>query len=161
MPATIVRKLEWDAGHRVLGHETKCKHLHGHRYTAEVYVRAKQLDEIGRVVDFSVIKTKVGGWIDENWDHNMILHPDDPILWVCNDFPTDRPREQLFAGKEPYLMPKRFGGTHLIDSQANPTAENMAEELYWQSRRLLGGDGLEVVKVVLWETPNCRAEFPE
>src|SRR5690606_40371968 len=43
-------------GHRVVGHEGKCRFLHGHNYRIHFTVAADQLDEIGRVVDFSVIK---------------------------------------------------------------------------------------------------------
>ena len=55
----ITRRLEFDAGHRVLGHEGKCKNLHGHRYSAEITVTAPDLDGLGRVIDFGVIKEKV------------------------------------------------------------------------------------------------------
>ena len=53
---TITKKLEFDYGHRVLGHEGKCRHLHGHRGVAEVTVYAPSLDNLGRVVDFGAIK---------------------------------------------------------------------------------------------------------
>jgi len=65
----ITRKIEFDSGHRVLGHEGKCAHLHGHRYVAEITVESAGLDSLGRVVDFSVIKEKVGKWVDENWEY--------------------------------------------------------------------------------------------
>ena len=77
---TVTRKLEWDSGHRVLNHGGKCRHLHGHRYVAEITVEATQLNDLGMVVDFSLIKERVGKWIDENWDHNFLAHPEDPIL---------------------------------------------------------------------------------
>ena len=63
---TIIKRLEIDAGHRVLMHESKCANVHGHRYAFFIKVYAPQLDSVGRVVDFSVIKDKVGGWLDEN-----------------------------------------------------------------------------------------------
>ena len=74
------RRLEWDAMHRIPGHEGKCRAFHGHRYVAEITCAAPTLDALGRVVDFGVIKQRVGTWIDENWDHTAILaaHDTDP-----------------------------------------------------------------------------------
>ena len=78
----ITKKIEFDYGHRVLGHEGKCCYLHGHRGVAEVTVCAVDdggVDDLGRVVDFGVVKEVIGGWIDEKWDHNFLLHKDDPL----------------------------------------------------------------------------------
>lgn len=40
------------AGHRVVGHENKCRHLHGHNYRVTFYCESQELDGVGRVVDF-------------------------------------------------------------------------------------------------------------
>ena len=74
---TCTRRLEWDAMHRIPRHESKCAAFHGHRYAAELTCLAP-LDDRGRVIDFGVVKERVGGWIDENWDHTAILQRDDP-----------------------------------------------------------------------------------
>ena len=141
---TITRRLEFDAGHRLVGHESKCKHLHGHRYVAEVTLRTTAgVDGVGRVLDYGVIKERIGGWIDEHWDHNMILNPADSILKIAS--------KVIFAGKAPFIMPPHT---------ANPTAENMVRVLFHVSRDLLADvDGIEVVKMRLYETPNCWADF--
>lgn len=60
----IMRKFEFDYAHRVLGHESKCKHLHGHRGVAEVIVSSPGLDSLGRIIDFGIVKQRVGKWID-------------------------------------------------------------------------------------------------
>jgi len=167
----ITRKLEFDAGHRVLGHESKCAHLHGHRYVVEITVSSFGLDEISRVVDFGVVKGLVGQWLDENWDHNMLLHMDDPLLEanvpVRLDGDTDKlmswkealdlvqagthvnfSSEPIFGGKVPYIVPNR----------ENPTAEVMSRLLYEKARELLDNNGLQVHAVRLYETPNCWAD---
>lgn len=155
---TITRKLEFDAGHRVLGHEGKCKHLHGHRYVAELTVKGPQLDTIGRVIDFSVLKSEVGGWIDNNWDHNFICHPEDPLLHLREPthYQKDRAEEfvydNIFAGKAPFIMPA---------SHPNPTAENMSYVLYEQAKSILMEHGIAVIKIRLYETPNCWADHHE
>jgi len=141
----ITRKIEFDAGHRVLGHEGKCRNLHGHRYVAEIAVSAKDLDSLGRVIDFGVIKDVIGGWIDEYWDHNMILHPDDPLFKIGEAW--DLNGIEVIVGRDPYVMP---GG--------NPTAENLARVLHDICCELLP-DYLMVVYVKIWETPNCSATY--
>lgn len=130
---SITKLLSFDAGHRLLAHPGKCSSLHGHRYTAEITVTAASLDKLGMVIDFGKVKELVGGWIDANWDHTMILHMDDPLLF--------HPR--LFGPRRPYIM------------ASNPTAENMAAELLEVAGRLLGEQGMLVEQVKLWETPNC------
>lgn len=153
---TVTRKFEFDAGHRVLMHESKCKHLHGHRYVAEVTVTAPGLDPIGRVIDFGVLKMLIGGWIDDHWDHNMILHPDDPLSVlhyhpaVCIRHSPPMVRSSDVFGREPFLMPP----------EQNPTAENMAKLLFHQVGALLKPHPeLTVRSVRLYETPNCYADY--
>ncbi len=142
----ITRKFEFDAAHRILGHECKCKNLHGHRYVAEVTIQSPGLDSLGRVIDFSAVKSLVGEWIDEHWDHNILLHAQDPLLDL-NVVGGDAVRK-VFGDKEPYVM--HFG--------ANPTAENIAKELFIVSKSLLPNN-LELLNVRIWETPNCAADY--
>lgn len=144
---SITRIIRWDSGHRVLGHEGKCRHLHGHSYTAEITV-TKSLDALSRVVDFSLIKKLVGDWIDENWDHNFLCNKADPLYELILGFNTSEGHIDIFAGKQPYFM-----------KNGNPTAEIIAEELYGQCQRLLVGEGLVVLNVRIWETPNCFADY--
>lgn len=133
----ITRRLEWDAGHRIVGHEGKCKNLHGHRYVAELSYSAPGLDSLGRVVDFSFIKDTIGKWIDDNWDHNMILWDQDPIFLEENI--------SKIIGRDPFVM------------SCQPTAENMASYLMdvCQSKC---PKHLHVHNVRIYETPNCWAD---
>lgn len=135
---TCVRLLKCDAGHRVLGHEGKCAHPHGHEYRFEIEAAADDLDSIGRVIDFSVLKAKVGGWIDVNWDHNFI---------VCRkDIAMLEGLAVVDSGKQPFVMDE------------NPTAENLAHFLLHLCPLLLHGTGVKVTRVRCWETQNCYAE---
>ena len=156
---TITRRLEFDAAHRVLGHEGKCRHLHGHRYAVELTVQAPELDPLGRVVDFGEVKRLVGGWIEENWDHNILLHPSDPLLIALrqlDEINLARPNHllkvtsqvEVTGGREPYLLPN------------NPTAENLARELYAVACFLLPAP-LKVKSVRVYETPSCWADYEE
>ncbi|MFW5872193.1 MAG: 6-pyruvoyl trahydropterin synthase family protein, partial [bacterium] len=75
---SCVRKIHFCYGHRVVKHENKCANLHGHNGVVWIHATpTKQKDQVGRIIDFSVLKQKVGGWIDEHWDHTMILWEQD------------------------------------------------------------------------------------
>jgi 6-pyruvoyltetrahydropterin/6-carboxytetrahydropterin synthase len=139
MSIRITRVLEFDAAHRVMNHESKCANLHGHRYKVEIEAQAVELDSLGRVIDFSVIKQKIGGWIDENWDHTCILFADDAVAFNA--------LMSINRNRIPFL------------AAWNPTAENMANYLLTSiCPKLLDTDDIKVTKVTLWETPNCFAE---
>jgi 6-pyruvoyltetrahydropterin/6-carboxytetrahydropterin synthase len=158
---TVTRKFSVDAGHRVWGHEGKCKNLHGHTYLFEVTVDAPELDGLGRVVDFSVIKDIIGKWLDWHWDHNMILNSQDPlaISWMNYSTSTFPGSDEKLERKVPHDILGFKAPYILLDK--NPTAENLAKELMVIGNSLLGGGNarLTVVKVVCHETPNCFATY--
>lgn len=139
---TITRRFEFDAAHRVLGHEGKCKDLHGHRYVIELTVTAPELDSLGRVIDFSVVKDRVGYWIDEHWDHNVLLNREDTYVRLVNEGQSRLPF--IFMSSEGIGI--------------NPTAENIAKDLAHVASQMLP-EPIEVVKVRCYETPNCYAEY--
>lgn len=138
MKYTAIRRIQFCSGHRVYKHESKCANMHGHNYVAFFHAEAENLDDIGRVIDFSVLKEKFGTWIDKNWDHGFLYFRGDLELVELFD-------EQMNSQKH-FEMP------------CNPTAENMAQFLLDLGKDLLQGSGVKLVKVVLWETENCFVE---
>lgn len=134
---TCTRRIQFCAGHRVYGHEGKCRHLHGHNYVALVTAQAT-LDNIGRVIDFSVLKNRVGGWIDREWDHGF-------ILWASDC--------------EALVAVRSCSPFKVFELPSNPTAENMADYLLQTvCPNVLSDTGVRVIGVRLWETENCYAE---
>lgn len=135
----VTRKIEFDAGHRILQHESKCKYLHGHRYVVQATFTAKNLDNLGRIVDFGVIKEVLGGWIDDNFDHNTILSTADKEL-------GDMIASQ--TGQEIYYL------------EYHPTAENIAKYLFEEICPVIFKDHeVECVEIIVHETPNCHAKI--
>ena len=128
---TVSRRLEFDAGHRLMRHESKCAFLHGHRYALEIEASGN-LDALGRVIDFSVLKGRLGDWIDTNWDHNCILHHEDTALIALLSQQT----------KKPFIL------------RSNPTAENMALYILNDICPTLF-PGITIESITLYETPNC------
>jgi 6-pyruvoyltetrahydropterin/6-carboxytetrahydropterin synthase len=128
----VTRELRFCYGHRLLEYDGKCRYLHGHNGRALITLAAASLDPLGMVVDFSAIKRVVGGWIDSQLDHRMILHRDDPLL--------------------PYLQSQ---GEPIFLMDANPTAENIARLIY----DFTAAQGFPVVEVRLWETEDSCAVY--
>lgn len=139
MRIEAVRKIHFCAGHRVLNHESKCANAHGHNYVLWAYANATQLDSIGRVIDFSVIKEKLGGWIEENWDHTFLINERDSTLITIGHY--------LSKNKPVYICP------------FNPTAEEMAKYLIELiCPMLFKNDEIYISKIILYETENCYVE---
>jgi 6-pyruvoyltetrahydropterin/6-carboxytetrahydropterin synthase len=128
----VTRELRFCYGHRLLNYDGKCRHLHGHNGRALITLETARLDPLGMVVDFSTIKKVVGGWIDTQLDHRMILHKDDPLL--------------------PYLQAQ---GEPVFLVDVNPTAENIAKLIYDYA----ASQGFPVIEVRLWETEDSYAVY--
>lgn len=143
---TATRRLEWDSAHRVLRHESKCASIHGHRYAAEFECEAAELDSVGRVIDFGHVKEVVGKWIDDNLDHTALVNSEDRAFLQLVDM-------------EHQLDPEMRRAPFIFESK-EPTAENIASMLIDTANLLLSGAcaGIKVVRVRVWETPNCYAE---
>ena len=129
---SVTREIAFCYGHRLLHYDGKCRHLHGHNGRAIITLASEDVDRIGMVVDFTVLKRVVGGWIDSNLDHKMLLHRDDPVLPL------------LRAQGEPVFV-----------MDANPTAENIARQIFDYA----ASQDFPVVEVKLWETDSSCAAY--
>jgi len=130
----VTREIDFCYGHRLLNYEGKCRYLHGHNGTAVIAIQSDRLDKRGMVLDFSEIKQVVSKWIDENLDHRMILCDKDPAVGVLREL-----------GEPLYLLDR------------NPTAENIAREIF----EFTSDHGFPIVECRLWETPHCFATYSQ
>lgn len=138
MALNIMRRFTFCAGHRLVGHEGKCQNLHGHNYAIEIYVTGNKQDEIGRILDFKLLKQRVKGWLDKNWDHSF-------ILWEQDQNGLDAIRSS---------QPHR-----IYELSSNPTAENMAIHFLESiCPDILEGTGATAYKVRLWESEETCAD---
>ena len=129
---SVVKRVDFCYGHRLLDYDGICKHPHGHNAVAEVEIRTATLDQRSMVCDFSDVKRLVKGWIDREIDHKMILREDDPLVE-----PLRRLGEPVF----------------LVES--TPTVERIARLIYDQVQAA----GLPVVRVRVWETSSSSATY--
>jgi 6-pyruvoyltetrahydropterin/6-carboxytetrahydropterin synthase len=97
-----------------------------------ITLESKVLDERGMVEDFSEVKRLVWSWLDEEIDHTLLLHRDDPILPVLQS-----------------------AGERVMVTDENPTAEVIARMIY----EFVAGKGYPVTGVTLWETETSHASY--
>ncbi len=131
---TITKEIYFCYGHRLMHHQGKCKHLHGHSVKAAISIQAPELNDNSMVCDFSEVKVCVEEYINDVLDHNFLLHKDDPLIPV------------LTQQKERFLA---------IDE--HPTAEVLSKMIYQHVKK----QGFQVEQVVLWETASANACYRE
>lgn len=128
----VTKRIEFCYGHRLINYVGKCAHLHGHNAVAEIEIAASVLDDRGMVVDFGDINQVVKTWINEELDHTMLLHKDDPLARVL-----------VHNWNQP-----------VVTLSENPTAENIAKMIYEYASK-----HFPVSSVKLWETPSSFAVY--
>ena len=125
-------------GHRVVGHEGKCRYLHGHNYRIHFTVATEQLDDIGRVVDFSVIKSTLCQWLEEHVDHKFLIWEKDELLPALRTITADS----------------------LVVVPFNPTAENIAQYLVEEiGPAQLKDYAVKLLSCKVEETAKCSASY--
>jgi len=129
---TISKDIEFDAAHRLLDYVGPCAVLHGHRYLVSMVFTSATLNESGFVIDFSDVKREVKAWVDLHWDHGTLLNVRDPLAPILKEM-----------NQKLYLM------------EFNPTAENIAFELYDVFIKVYSN----LSSVIVWETPTSQAVY--
>ncbi|RGS74339.1 6-carboxytetrahydropterin synthase QueD [Mitsuokella sp. AF21-1AC] len=61
----------FEAAHRVVNYPGKCDRLHGHNWLVEAEVRGTELDELGMLVDFKLVKQALKSVLDR-FDHRFL-----------------------------------------------------------------------------------------
>jgi 6-pyruvoyltetrahydropterin/6-carboxytetrahydropterin synthase len=129
---SVTQELHFCYGHRLLGHVGKCGRLHGHNGIARLTLSAPELDGQGMVVDFDVIQQTMRAFVDEKFDHRLLLHKDDP------------------AGIALHSVGEQF-----VSLEQSPTAENLARVIYEFAK----AQGFPVSAVELVEQPGSIARY--
>lgn len=140
----ITKQIEWDMGHRVTNHHSKCRNLHGHRYKLEVcmegdLVNIEGVSEQGMVIDFGDIKKIATKYIHDVLDHGFMVWNKDKL--VVNFFQKN---PDLKCEIVPFV----------------PTSENIAAWTFLElDKRFVDKykTGLSLYYVKLWETPTSVA----
>lgn len=140
---TVVKRIEFPAGHRLMNYNGKCKNLHGHSFVAEVCLGADQLDGMGLVIDFTDVGRFLKTWIDQNWDHAFIVNNDDKKLLEF----------LLVNNLKVYAL--RTG-----EDGENPSVENLSKHMYKiLYEEYSSHPGLIIEYVDIWESSSSYARF--
>jgi 6-pyruvoyltetrahydropterin/6-carboxytetrahydropterin synthase len=145
---TITKRLEFDAGHRIPDHNSKCRNIHGHRYALEITligtpIKLPGSSNNGMLMDFSDVKSIAMSSLIDIWDHAFLVFQDDTkVIELLSEISDHK--------------------TVVLDRI--PTVENMVaiafeilQPLYVQRF----GNDLKLTKLRLYETPTCWADFTD
>lgn len=143
----ITKKIEIDMGHRVPNHKSKCRNIHGHRYTIEVgvndFVITKRGDSSeGMVIDYGTLKQIMMLEIDAVFDHSFIISDKDELIDTFRNIRD--------------TMDMKINVVSFI-----PTAENLAEYWYHILQKELVENKIKIKYVKVWETPTSMAKYEE
>ncbi|KJR47362.1 6-carboxytetrahydropterin synthase [Desulfosporosinus sp. I2] len=69
-------RAHFDAAHFIRNYEGDCANLHGHRWDVEVCIEGQSLDNLGMLIDFSLVKQSIRKYL-QILDHSLL-----------NDFPA-------------------------------------------------------------------------
>ena len=137
----ISKEIEFDAGHRVPLHDSKCRNPHGHRYRVRAVLMGTLITEgpqSGMVRDFGHVKTAMMEHIHDVFDHGFIISElDEPLIDLL--FEDDYPRY----------------GWKAILIEGYPTAEVLARLFY----EILLPYIPELIRIDVFETPTSCASY--
>ncbi len=134
MTVAIYKEVQIDASHRLLHYKGKCANLHGHRWKVEVWIEGEPDATTGILLDYNIIKQAIG-----KYDHQIILNRDDPMAACIEKF------------------------QHVLTTPGDPTSELLARIFKEDLDGICHAQDIEahVIKIRVWESPNCYAEIAE
>jgi 6-pyruvoyltetrahydropterin/6-carboxytetrahydropterin synthase len=156
MPTLISREVEFDAGHRVPNHESKCRNPHGHRYRVVATITGRLVDrsgasDEGMVVDFGRLSELLKKYVHDIYDHGFIVHDSDQDMLTALDVDANE------------TNPTSTYGWKVIVVDWIPTAENMARAIFedlWDHVMDLDANGrVTLAGIDVYETPKSKATY--
>ncbi len=70
----VMIEMGFSSAHALRGYQGKCENTHGHNYKVEIYVRGRELNKIGLLIDFKDLKAatkKVVDYLDHTDLHEL------------------------------------------------------------------------------------------
>lgn len=136
----VSKEVEFDAGHRVPNHLSKCASPHGHRYRCRVtwagpLVTDEEAADAGMVVDFGELKRLLTEYVHDRFDHSFIVYSADTRML------------EALTGLD---------FARVVTVPFTPTAENLAAHICATLQVVLP-EHVRLVSVELWETPTSLA----
>lgn len=163
----IAVKHNIEVAHRLYETPGKCENIHGHSMWVTLYIEGA-MDEHNMVrgLDFADVKKTFRGYLDEEFDHRIVLNAADPfagpIVQVKTPEPhthggTDAP-ECTTCRPSGYIIADPLQQQFLPGLQTmngDPTTEFLAQTIYQEMRTKYAG----VRQVDVWETSVNMASY--
>jgi len=171
----IAKQFDFCYGHRVwsqslnptfsLDNCLKCRHLHGHQGTINIFLEAEELTE-GMVTDFKHLNW-FKKWLDDTLDHKFIMDISDPVrdvLFPLSLTPLDFERKSRI-----WTMPQKeldnqeecvrevYEGLVFVDFV--PTSENLSKWIFDIVQEKMQPLGVRVAGVQFYETPKSQSNY--
>jgi 6-pyruvoyltetrahydropterin/6-carboxytetrahydropterin synthase len=143
----ITRRAEFDAGHRIPQHGSKCRNAHGHRYVIEATISGVVNDsdagrsDDGMIVDFGDLKSIMHAEVVDPWDHAFLVYERDDAMRLALD---------------------TLGPAHkTVVLSMVPTVENLVQIAAGLISARLTKDQspFRLEQLRMFETPNCWADW--
>jgi 6-pyruvoyltetrahydropterin/6-carboxytetrahydropterin synthase len=147
---TVVKEFSWSMAHMLANHAGKCKNIHGHTYKMQVEIARKSggvlnnpgTTDHGMVLEFDDIKNIITNKLVEPLDHAF-------LYWVGS---TDELEHEVSRLLKKY-------NRKLVEINYRPTAENLAADYFEIINLALDIHKVEVVELILWESPTSFARI--
>jgi 6-pyruvoyltetrahydropterin/6-carboxytetrahydropterin synthase len=132
----IVKDYKFYAAHRNEQLDDKCRHIHGHRYSIRCHFRVRRTGALSTL--FSDFDRKVQPYINETYDHAMLINVNDPLC---------RSLQQHSA--------RTAESFKLVPFDAPTTVENLAFRLFTD----ITGMGLPLFRLDVQETDTSTVLY--
>ena len=146
MTFEVSKEIEFDAGHRVPNHNSKCRNPHGHRYKVRATISGALVttpgaSNEGMLADFGDLKQILTEKVHDAFDHGFIVWDGDNVMLDA-------------------LAPSTTGEWFkVIVVDYIPTAENLAQAIFIAIENDIVDMGFDLVRIDVWETPTSIATF--
>lgn len=140
---TIRKMFKFEAAHQLASAYSKLcsEQVHGHSYRVEIFLTSERLNSDGMVIDFGQVKAWIKDYMD-SWDHALVV-------------------PASFGNKR--IATLRKTNKRLLVMRHNPTAERMAEDMFFQIEKELSmraiAPTVSLLKVRVHETDTGWAEY--
>ncbi|MCA9402628.1 MAG: 6-carboxytetrahydropterin synthase QueD [Candidatus Omnitrophica bacterium] len=108
------------SAHFLRGYPGKCKDMHGHTWKVEVFLAANELNELGMVEDFAILKRKFKDYLAE-LDHKCL---NDLAYFQAVNPTAENIAKYIYEGFAPLVAPLALKRVQIWES-------DMASAIYY------------------------------
>ena len=129
---TVKIMSHFSAAHSLRGYNGNCEDLHGHNWKVEVVASSRELNDLGMVMDFAVLKKITNNALRE-LDHHHLNELD------------------YFSDKKSESEPQ--------EEKHNPSSEEIARYVFIKLKEKISEQGCQLTQIRVWETENSCAIY--